>query len=252
MKKINELVKPDDINLSSFKVRDELNPKFWVKLENGDYKLKSKIKNRLLMISDDFFETLDIPWVDVEDIILTGSISNFNWSKFSDVDLHVVIPYTEVDDNMDLVKEYLTAKKTVWNNKHNIKIFGHDVELYAQDIEEPHYSTGVYSLMLDKWIIKPETGKPKINHEKIKDKSSNIMNITDSIESMYKDGEYDKVIRRVNGLIEKIKNMRSAGLEKDGEYSSENLTFKVLRRNGYIEKLMNLKDISYDKSLTLN
>ena len=153
---------------------------------------------------------------------------------------------------MDLVKEYLTAKKTIWNNKHNIKIYGHDVELYAQDTEEPHYSTGIYSILLDKWIVKPEAGKPKIDHEKIKNKSSNIMNVTDSIESMYKDGEYDKVIRRVNGLVEKIKNMRSAGLEKNGEYSSENLTFKVLRRNGYIEKLMNLKDSSYDKSLTLN
>jgi hypothetical protein len=46
--------------------------------------------------------------------------------------------------------------------------------------------------------------------------------------------------------------MRSAGLESGGEYSPENLTFKVLRREGYIEKLMDLKDKSYDKSLSLD
>jgi hypothetical protein len=77
------------------------------------------------------------------------------------------------------------------------------------------------------------------------------MTITDSIVSMYNDGEYDKVIRRVEGLLDKIKIMRSAGLESGGEYSPENLTFKVLRREGYIEKLMDLRDKSYDKSLTL-
>ena len=115
-KKINELVKPEDVDLSSFKVKTELNPKFWVKSKSGTYKLKKQIKDRLLLIADDFYESLDIPWVDVEDVILTGSLSNYNWSQFSDVDLHVLLPYEEVDDNIDLVKEYLTSKKTVWNN----------------------------------------------------------------------------------------------------------------------------------------
>jgi hypothetical protein len=250
-KKINELVKPEDVDLSSFKVKTELNPKFWVKSKSGTYKLKKQIKDRLLLIADDFYESLDIPWVDVEDVILTGSLSNYNWSQFSDVDLHILLPYEEVDDNIDLVKEYLTSKKTVWNNKHDITIFGHDVELYAQDPKEPHYSTGIYSLMSDSWIIEPKIGKHKIDYKKIKNKASNFMTITDSIVSMYNDGEYDKVIRRVEGLLDKIKNMRSAGLESGGEYSPENLTFKVLRREGYIEKLMDLRDNSYDKSLTL-
>ncbi len=41
------------------------------------------------------------------------------------------------------------------------------------------------------------------------------------------------------------------GEEKDGEYSEENLVFKVLRRNGYLEKIRNLKDELTDKKLTL-
>lgn len=251
MKKINELVKPEEIDLSSFKARNILSPKFWEITKYGDYKLKSRIKNRLLLIADDFFESLDIPWVDVDDIILTGSIANYNWSEFSDVDLHLVFPYKEVDDNIDLVTEYLTSKKNLWNNKHNIKIYGHDVELYAQDPKEPHHSTGIYSVLWDKWNIKPYPGKHKIDYNKVKKKSSTLMSVIDNIESMYKSGEYEKVIRKVENTLDRIKNMRSAGLESGGEYSPENLTFKVLRREGYIEKLMDLKDNSYDKSLTL-
>ncbi len=252
IKKINEIVKPEDVDLSSFQVKDVLSPKFWEKTESGHYKLKSKIKETLLVIADDFFESLGIDWVDVEDIILTGSLSNYNWSQYSDIDLHVVLPYNEIDDNIELVKEYLNSKKIVWNNKHNIKIFGHDVELYAQDPNEPHFSTGIYSIMWDKWNIEPKVGKHTIDREKIKNKSSNIMSMIDTIESMYESGQYEKVIRKVKSLLEKIKKMRSAGLESGGEYSPENLTFKVLRREGYIEKLMDLKDKSYEKSLSLD
>ena len=41
---------------------------------------------------------------------------------------------------------------------------------------------------------------------------------------------------------EKLKNYRTAGLEKGGEFSYENLTFKFLRRNGYIDKIFNFRD----------
>ena len=67
------------------------------------------------MIADDFFDTLELPWVDVTDITLTGSLANYNWSRFSDVDLHIMIDYNEVDDNESLVSEYLSAKKNLWN-----------------------------------------------------------------------------------------------------------------------------------------
>jgi hypothetical protein len=50
---------------------------------------------------------------------------------------------------------------------------------------------------------------------------------------------------------EKIKNYRQAGLEKNGEFSNENLVFKVLRRSGYIDKLYNFQDKLIDKKLSL-
>ena len=155
---IDEEVNPKNIDLSSFKVKDTLNPKIF----DQNQKMHPEIRTRLLMIADDFFDTLELPWVDVTDITLTGSLANYNWSKFSDVDLHIIIDYKEVDDNESLVSEYLAAKKNIWNEEHDIKIKGYDVELYAQDMNEPHVSTGVYSIMWDDWVVKSEKGSPKI------------------------------------------------------------------------------------------
>ncbi len=244
---ISEITNPEDIDLSSFKIRDSLNPKIF---EKGQ-KLKPEIRTRLLMIADDFFETLDIPWTDVEDVTLTGSLSNYNWSKFSDVDLHILIDYKEIDENAELVSEYLMAKKNIWNDKHNITIKGYDVEVYAQNIEEEHISTGVYSILWDEWLVKPKKSDVTIDGKKVKQKASTIIDGFDNLMLTFRNNEYDKVIRRIHNIKTKIKKLRQTGLDRDGEYSYENITFKVLRRIGLLEKLSNLETLAYDKSLTL-
>lgn len=244
---ILEATNPADIDLSSFKTRDELNPRVF----NEDQKMYDEIRSRLLMIADDFFETLDLAWVDVYDVTLTGSLANYNWSKFSDVDLHIMIDYEEVDDNDELVSEYLMAKKNIWNDKHNITIKGFDVEVYAQDINEEHVSTGVYSILWDDWLVKPEKGKKDFDAKKVKQKAANILDGFESLFITYQEGEYDKVIRRIDTMRQKIKKMRQAGLDRDGEYSYENIIFKVLRRVGLLDKLADLQTLAYDKSLSM-
>ena len=244
---IDEEVNPKNIDLSSFKVKDTLNPKIF----DQNQKMYPEIRTRLLMIADDFFDTLELPWVDVTDITLTGSLANYNWSKFSDVDLHIIIDYKEVDENESLVSEYLDVKKDIWNESHDIKIKGYDVELYVQDMNEPHVSTGVYSIMWDDWLVKPEKGSPKIDSKKVKQKASSIINSYDSLIETFYAGEYDKVIRKINTIRQKIKKMRQTGLDREGEYSYENITFKVLRRVGLLDKLADLETLAYDKSLSM-
>jgi hypothetical protein len=244
---ILEATKPEDIDLSSFKTRSILNPKIF----DENQKLNDKIRSRLLMIADDFFETLDLAWVDVHDVTLTGSLANYNWSKFSDVDLHIMIDYNEVDDNEELVSEYLMAKKNIWNDKHDITIKGFDVEVYAQDINEEHVSTGVYSVLWDGWLVKPQKGDRKFDAKKVKQKAASIIDGYESLFITYQEGEYDKVIRRIDTMRQKIKKMRQAGLDREGEYSYENITFKVLRRVGLLDKLADLQTMAYDKSLSM-
>lgn len=240
---IQENINPENIDLSSFETKKSLNNHIWD--ENG--KLDKKVRTKLLKIADDFKESLEIPWVDYTDVILTGSLANYNWSKFSDVDLHILLNKSEISDNKELADEYLSSKKKEWNDTHDIKIHDFDVELYAQDINEKHTSSGVYSVYNNKWVIVPSKDKPKIDKAMVRRKSSDIMNSIDYIVKLNKRGDHTKVLELYEKLWDKIKTMRQAGLDRDGEFSYENIVFKVLRRTGYTDKLIDTKTDSYDK-----
>ncbi len=245
---VNDIIEKENIDLSSFKVKDTLNPKIF----DSSQHMYGDVRTRMLMIADDFFETLDVGVVDIDDIILTGSLANYNWSRFSDVDLHILLKFSEVDENETLVKEYFTSKKNLWNEKHDITIKGYDVELYLQDTEEPHVSSGVYSVLWDGWVVKPEKGEKSIDKKKVSQKVNSMIDAIKHIYERFKENEYDKVIRSIKNLKDKIKKMRQTGLDREGEYSFENISFKVLRRMGYLDKLSELETKAYDKSLTLN
>ena len=246
-----------DVDLSSFKVQDKLNPKIWV----NDL-MDSRVRLKLLDIAQDFIEFLDVSWVEPEDTIVVGSIANYNWSRYSDIDLHIVIDYKKVDDRKKFVENYFQSKKKEWNDTHDqIRIFGYPVELYVQDKDADNASSAVYSIDKNEWIKKPVKStftKKDIDSTAIKKKASDFM--TD-IEGLVKSGdaadgsEYKnrKVYDKTSGLIDNITSARKKSLSttKD-EMNTDNLVFKVLRRNGYLDKLFDLRDKSYDKMNSLS
>jgi predicted nucleotidyltransferase len=208
--------------------------------------MRDEIKKRLLEVSNDFTESLGVEFF-IHDIVLTGSLANYNWSQFSDVDLHILIDFEESKYEMDILKEFFDAKKNVWNEKHDIKIKGYDVEIYVQDVNEDHISSGVYSILHNKWIIEPKKDKPNIDDRKILEKGEEFGKRIDKLIQNPK----DVTITQLDDLRKKIKEFRQSGLESGGEYSYENLTFKLLRRNGYIQKLLKLKTQLTDKKLSI-
>jgi predicted nucleotidyltransferase len=210
--------------------------------------MRDDIKIALLKIGDDFIESLGVEFF-IHDIVLTGSLANYNWSNFSDVDLHIVIDYKESKYNSEILKEFFDAKKNVWNEKHNIVIKGYDVELYVQDVNEEHVSSGVYSILHNKWIIEPEQKNPNIDDRMILQKGEEYMKKIDNIIEKGKKGV--DVLNDIENIRSKIKSFRQSGLDSGGEYSYENLTFKLLRRNGYIGKLLKLKITLTDKKLSV-
>ena len=135
--------------LQSFSLQDKLNPEVWNLANESSEIMKPEIRERLLEIAYEFIEFLEIP-VFVDDIILTGSLSNYNWSKFSDFDLHLIIDFNQFPkDAIELYQKLFNLKKMLFNNNHDITIKQYEVELYAQDETEPHESTGVYSVLYD-------------------------------------------------------------------------------------------------------
>lgn len=239
-----------DIDFSSFTPQQELNPKIW---PNG--KINSRVRLKLLDIADDFFKTLKIGWLKPIDILLTGSMANYNWSKYSDFDLHLLLDFSEVDENVDFVHEYFTAKKKLWNEEHeNLMIYGFPVEVYVQDIDENLISNGIYSLYKNKWIIEPSKDNLQSlgqDKETIKSKAIETMKKIDALYNATFDinhgSDGEKLLAQIQKLITIIKGIRKQSLTKGGEMAAGNIFFKILRRTGYIEKLFNAKTLAYDR-----
>jgi predicted nucleotidyltransferase len=193
--------------LNSFSIKKTLNPKIW---ENPEDPTKAtmvpKVRKALERIADEFIEYLGDD-VFVEDVVLTGSLSNFNWSEFSDFDLHVIVDLQQYENDSELYKELFNLKKQVFNDKHDIKIYGYDVELYAQDAEESHYASGVYSVMNNEWVTKPKKFKAEIDKDIL---SGKIKNWTEKIDKSLESDETEVL----DNIKNKLKEYRQSGLEK--------------------------------------
>lgn len=241
---ISEYTKNDVGIVKSFKYKSELCSSIF----DNNFKMHDDVKNALIDISDKFIDFLKIKFF-IHDVVLLGSLANYNWSKYSDVDLHIIVDFENYDYPKDFLKEFFDAKKAIWNENHNIKIKNFDVEIYVQDISEKNESDGVYSILNNKWIKMPKKNNTKIDKNKILRKADEYANKIDVLIDKFKRNE--DVEDKIFSLHNKIKNFRKSGLSGSGEASYENLTFKLLRRNGYIGKLLELKNNIVDKNLTI-
>lgn len=245
MLKFFEFKKESDFEpIKSFYLQDELNPKVW---ETED-KVNQEIREELLQIAEDFLEQLEIGDIDIDDIVLTGSLANFNWSDYSDFDLHIIFDFTQVNDDEEFASKYFRTAGRLWNDQHDILISGYEVELYCQNSSEKHTSSGVYSLKNDEWVDKPSKESFEPDEELIRKKAEVVMDAVDEVDEEYQhDYNYEKLSEKVSKIFKKLKENRQKGLDKEGEFSTENLVFKLLRRNKYIERLLDLKSSIYDK-----
>lgn len=232
---------------SSFKMKDSLHPEFW----KEDDLLDSEIADRLYEIAKNFFDSLGLGWVDIVDVIVTGSLANYNWSEFSDIDLHVLVDFDQIDENQELIKEYLTAERMGWNRTHDIRIKGFEVEVYVQDSKEDHVSTGIYSIIKDEWIRKPNKEDISIDWGTVEKKATSLMDEIDAVYALFKEDKYEEAEKSALRMKEKIRKFRRAGLDEAGQYSPENIAFKVLRRNEYLKKLSSLRIMAYDKKMSI-
>lgn len=249
LNKFLEFVQDDFEPIKSFYLKDDLNDRIW----NG-FDLDSEVRRDLLRIGQDFFEGTDIK-TDVIDIVLCGSLCNYNWSeRYSDYDLHIIVDMKDIDDNIELAEKLCDYAKKLWNSQHDIKIKGYEVEVAIQDENDMKNSIkagrmgGVFSLMKNEWVKKPQKVEFEPDEKLIRMKSETVMESIDDLESEIEEDKYEKFKEKVDKVWKKIKDFRKSGLESEsGEFSIGNLVFKLLRRNGYVEKVVKMKNKSYDK-----
>jgi hypothetical protein len=215
----------------------ELNPKLW----NGKV-LKPIVRYKLLEIARHFIQFIDIPNLRLKDVTISGSNAAYSYTSQSDIDLHLVVDVPEQQEK--LLKPLYDAKKNQYNYNHDIKIKDIDVELYVQPSVDKHHSLGIFSVLDNKWISEPTMGSVKINDSDVQLKVDNYLNkIMQALTS--------DEIATAKDIQQEISKIRQAGLEQGGEFSIENVAYKVLRAKGFIEQLRQHIYKLQDKELSL-
>ena len=225
---------------------DTLHPQFW-----DEFEFKEDVLKPILKIVDDFVkDDAHISPEMVEDVQLTGSLANYNYSEYSDLDVHILLDFADINKDEEIVKRALDGKRFIWNLRHDIKFNGHEVELYFQDIHEPHVASGLFSLSGNRWIKKPKHEKPEVDHEDVVKKAESFKKeldlLADALDNISDEKEFSLINRRAKKLKDKIMKMRREGLASKGEFSVENLAFKNLRNDQTIARLNDLIIKSYD------
>jgi len=229
----------DSYRLSdAVKFHSDLNPRLW-----DDMKMRPEVREALLRIADDFREFLGIDDLAVEDITVSGSNAAYSYTPHSDIDLHLIVDFSRLNPDQ-VYQELFNAKKYQYNDQHDIKVRGYDVELYVQDANKPVRSLGEYSIRNDDWTRIPVQRRGNLDEKSTKAKYEKLR---DLIELALKSDDLDKI----KNITDTIKRYRQAGLDEGGEFGPENLAFKMLRTQGLIKKLWDHRSDLEDARLSL-
>lgn len=216
-----------------------LNPAVW----NEDGTINQNVSQTLIQIAKNFYEDTGLKPA-IRDILLLGSSANYNWTKTSDIDVHVVICFSELAMSEEDAKNYTNSLKAEWNKDHDIHIKGHNVELYIQDVAHKTHALGIYSLLQNKWIVKPNKISVKLDNALIQQKYSDlVLKIENAIAS--------NNIELLKATVKDVYDMRQSGLDTAGEFSTENIVFKILRNRNYIDRLKDTINKIYDTQHSL-
>ena len=218
---------------------DTLNPNIW----NPDNTIKPEVRDALLKVAQDFYAESELT-APIQDIYMLGSAANYNWGPSSDIDVHVLIDFNKLSMERDLVKKMVDSIKANWNKNHNIQIKAHRVELYIQDITEANRAMGIYSILNNRWVKFPQKLTLNLDKNIIQKKYTDmVLQIKNAIKSNNL-GDLKRVLKSVY-------DMRESGLSKGGEFSLENIVFKLLRARNHLDNLKTAVNRVYDAKLSL-
>ena len=168
--------------------------------------------------------------------------SSYNYNQNSDIDLHLVVD--ESSECIDELKELYLAKKSLFNDQHDINIRGINVEVYVQEANQSHISNGIYSVIHDEWLKQPEpiTDTPDITNARHK---------FDFLQHEILEVIKSKDLAKMEKVKTDLKKMRQSGLAANGEFGAENLAYKMLRNKGLLDKLWDSATQAQDEKLSI-
>ncbi len=224
-------------------IHKELNPKIWT----SDNKLIPSVERKIEEIVDSFIENLKEYEVSIkmDDIYILGSNANYNYTKHSDLDIHIIADEDVFNCSENHLPLIYNCMKSLFNEKYDITINGIPVEIYVENKNElTNVSTGVYSLNSG-WLKEPSKyTTPEINKEELNRK---VINWVNKYNFLIENPSIDAIDKFLDDLYE----MRAESLKEKGEFGLGNLIFKELRNKDLLNKLKDLRNKLKSNELSL-
>jgi hypothetical protein len=217
-------------------IHDQLNPALWT----SDKKLDPKVRSALIKIADRFYEFLDIH-VHVEDVILTGSQTSYNYTDQSDLDLHLIVDYGKVQCDQP-VAELFDTKRRLWKELHHVQVHGIPVEPYAEDLNHPVKGHS-YSLTKNQWVVEPQHPSQPL--------PTDLDSVIQAWITVIKTAMASRDLHRLEDVKNLLKKYRKLGLAQEGELGRANLVYKALRNLGAVDMLITAARHREDQLLSL-
>ena len=221
-----------------FEVHETLNPKLW----SSDNKLLDDVKVKIVEIIEQFISTCDIP-INMVDAHLVGSNASYNYTQYSDLDVHIISNFDLVDAPKEILQVLYNALKAKFNADYDISIRGIDVEIYVEDIRSTAISNGVYSLYEDRWIRFPKklTDVPQVEIE------PEFSEWKEKFQTAINSGNSDSIVNVINDIY----ILRKNSLDSEGEYGKGNQIFKEIRNCGLLDSAKDAYKTFKSKELTI-
>ena len=217
----------------------ELNPLLFT-----DDKLQKDVRDQLMIIARDFVDFMGIQVPKVTDVRLYGSNAAYTYTKHSDIDLHILVDMTEVE-NDEVYLELFNSKKKLYNDTMKITVRGLPVELYMQDSTDVVKSLGDYSVLEDDWVKMPRRSTASLDDHATREKFKRLVILAEL-------ALRNEDLQLLDDLLSTIRRYRKAGLEEGGEFSPENFAIKALRSRGILDKLYDYRDALKGQSLSID
>lgn len=223
---------------SAVELHETLNPKLWT----SDNKLRPAVRERLLRVVQKYIESSDVLTEDdVIDVELLGSNASYNYTQYSDLDVHLVVNMEAISCDPTLFQLACNAERSNFNKNYDIKIKGIELEMYVEDVHAGTASNGIYSLYKNEWIKFPS----KITVPNYDDDEEYIK-LLDKWKTQATDVlDNAPIAQQVQNYINNLYNLRRTSIMADGEFGKGNLVFKEIRNEGLLDAL---KEKQYELS----
>lgn len=193
-------------------------------------------------------------------IYFVGSSTGYQYNSASDIDIHVWVANLSETESEDLYEKF----------PKNLFFQTHPIQFYVEEREEFSDSKGsVYDLLKSEWVIKPKQEFVQVPFEYVLEVSRGFMAYIDTQITSYESTalEYSRLFddnsskELLNAKLLEMKasldslyilkdmmyRLRSGGYQGEmfnlfipfskGNYSIQNMIYKMLERTGYLAKL---------------